>query len=258
MEQPAKAVCTSVLCFPLRNQQRALSPSQLSITAPLCARAAVSISAFLYISSALRCWPCSVPSASSHIGGVWLLVLNIIVPQHPRGRPEAHSTTQRHVSALVPLDPGEPLPCVSPSWTRSVSLSISLHSAALLGGQLESKTSLPAHRDGEAPLLPRCRYFLPKVTNKLLWVFKWAVISSFHQHSLTLDSQCSFSFNEFIGMTRYTGDAKVDNLIHQVLLSCSRLHSSVTPLLFPPPQRSFLPVCLCLSVCLSLSPSFSL
>lgn len=52
-------------------------------------------------------------------------------------------------------------------------------------------------------------------------------------------------------MTRYTGDAKVDNLIHQVLLSSSHLQSSVTPFLFPLPQLTFPSVCLAVSVFLS-------
>lgn len=171
--------------------------------------------------------------------------------------------TEHYTTACVcPFPPGSWQASALHFPFSSLSLLIFLHSAARLGGQLESKMSFLAQRDGEAPLLPCCHYFPPEVTNELLWVFKWAVISSVHQHSLTLDSQCSFSFNEFIGMTRYTGDAKVDNLIHQVLLSFSHLHSSVTAFLFPSFQLSFLSVhlsfFLLLSVCLSLSPSFSL
>lgn len=42
---------------------RVLSPSQLSMTAPLCAGAVVSISTVLHVPPALQCWPCSVPFA---------------------------------------------------------------------------------------------------------------------------------------------------------------------------------------------------
>lgn len=161
-----------------------------------------------------------------------------------------------------PLTSNKSFPCISPSWTRSWLLSISFHSAVQLTGHLKSKTSFPAQHDGEVHLLPCCHHLSSEVTNKLLWVFKWTVISSFHQRSLTLNSQCSFSFNEFIGMTGYIGDANVDNLIHQALLSFSHLQSSVTPFLFPLPQLTFFSVCLAVSVLLSevlsLSPSFLL
>lgn len=163
----------------------------------------------------------------------------------------------RHIcqDMCLPCSPWTPIKllyCLCLSWIKS--LSISLLPPAGLDGQLESKTSFPAQLNGETPLLPHCHYFPPEVTHKLLWVFKWAVISSFHQHSLTLDSQCRFSFNGFIGMTGYTGDAKVDNLIHQALLSFFHLHHTVSPFLFAPPQLSFLSVFLCLSVCLPVLP----
>lgn len=92
--------------------------------------------------------------------GTWLLVLNVF-PQHLMGFPEAHSATQRHVPALLPLDPSKPF-----SFLIQVSVSISLLPA--VGREFESKTSFPTQHDGEALLLPHCHYFPPEVTQKLL------------------------------------------------------------------------------------------
>lgn len=187
---------------------------------PLCARAVLCFPS-LSFTFPQCCGPdCALLPLYPFTVSTQLLVLNIF-PQHLKGFPEA--PMPRHVPALFPLDSSKPLHCLSLSlsWTRSLSLYCLQHD--WVDSLNPKQASLPSMM-GEAPLLPHCHYFPPEVTHKLLWVFKWAVISSFHQHSLTLDSRCRFSFNEFIGMTRYTGDAKVDNLIHQALLSFSHLH----------------------------------
>lgn len=167
--QPIKAVCISVPCFQLQSQQRTLCPSWLSNTSTsLCQSCASHLCCPSLFFPFPQCCgaDCALCPLSPFTMG-YLASCSQHLPSAPQGISQGTQYYTEACACPVPVGSQQvsPLPF---SFLNKVSVSVSSLSAARLGGQLESKTSFPAQRGGEAALLPHCHYFPPQVAHKLL------------------------------------------------------------------------------------------